>query len=322
VKILTRTICTLLLFFSSNLITAQNDIDAVVGDLLHIADEFASPAASGAAYQASAGWFTSAQSLAPWKFEVSVHGNGLIVPTSKKSSTIGNNEFSLLNIKGASNAKVPTAFGGPTDVYYEGTVMGNSFEFQALEGVDKGLIPHPFVQVTMGLPMESEFTVRALPEMTIDDVNFSTYGAGVKHNFSQYFMFNEPEDLQVSALITYSKFEVKYAFDPVNIPQVAVLDLIDVNGDLWLFEALASKRYEDFEIFGALGATNSNFAYAMDGSGPFLGNINTALETLGENELQFKGDIGFNLYFNKFKVSTMVTAGSFFNMNLGLHFRI
>ncbi|HEY9183796.1 MAG TPA: DUF6588 family protein [Salegentibacter sp.] len=298
---------------------SQEEEIRLAQDILFLADEFASPAASGAAYQAGAGWFTSAQSLDPWKFEVSVHANGLIVPSSKKTSSVSESNFQILEIENGSSVQIPTAFGEKTDINFVGY---KDEVIPALDGVDKGLIPHPFVQITMGLPFESEFTVRALPEMTIDDVNFSTYGAGIKHNFSQYFMFNEPEDLQVSALITYSKFEANYAFDPINIQDFAVLELIEVDGDLWLFEALASKRYENFEIFGALGATNSNFAYAMDGSGPFLGNINTALETLGEDELQFKGDIGFNLYFNKFKWSTMVTAGKFFNINLGLHFRI
>ncbi len=311
-----------LCFFVYNSANSQNDVEGVINDLLFIADEFASPAAEGAAYQAGAGWFTSSQSLEPWHFEVSAHANALIVPSSKKQTSISNSKLNVLELRDGNSAQVPTAYGATTDIYYQGQVMGESFEFQALEGVDKGFVPHAFVQVTMGLPYESEFTVRALPELTVDGVAVSTYGAGVKHNFSQYFRFNEPEDLQVSALITYSKFDANYQFEPKDIPMVAVLDLVDVDANIWLFEALASKRYEDFEIFGALGATNSTFGYQMDGSGPFLGDINTALETLGDSELQFKGDIGFNLYFNDFKVSTMATAGKFFNVNMGLHFRI
>lgn len=321
-KNLLKPLCVFMLFASPNFLSAQNDVEGVVGDLLFLADEFASPAAAGAAYQAGAGWYTSGATLKPWEFEVSVHANALFIPSSRKFGTVSNSEFRVLNIKGSSNARVPTAFGESTDVYYEGSVLGNSFEFKAFDGIDKGFVAHPFAQITMGLPYETEVTVRALPELTVDGVNVSTYGGGIKHNFSQYFRFNEAEDLQVAGIITYSKFDVKYAFEPVDIPQVAVLDLIDVDANLWLIEALASKRYGEFEVFGALGATNSNFGYQMDGSGPFLGDVNTALEVLGDNELQFKGDIGFNLYFDKFKISTMVTAGKFFNVNMGLHFRI
>lgn len=321
-KNLFKSICVFLFFIASNFLSAQNEVERVVGDLLFLADEFASPAAAGAAYQASAGWYTSGATLEPWEFEVSVHANALFIPSSRKFGTISNSQLSLLNIKGASNARVPTAFGESSEIYYEGNILGNSFEFQAFEGVNKGFVAHPFAQITMGLPYETEVTVRALPELTVDGVNFSTYGGGIKHNFSQYFRFNNADDIQLAAIITYSKFNVEYAFEPIDVPQVAVLDLIDVDANLWLFEALASKRYGEFEVFGALGATNSNFGYQMDGSGPFLGDVNGALETLGDSELQFKGDIGFNLYFNKFKISSMVTAGKFFNVNMGLHFRI
>lgn len=321
-KNLLKPICVFMLIIAPNFLSAQNDVERVVGDLLFLADEFARPAAAGAAYQASAGWYTSGATLEPWEFEVSAHANALFIPSSRKFGTVSNSQLSLLNIKGASSAKVPTAFGEGSEVFYEGNVFGNSFEFQAFEGIGKGFVAHPFAQVTMGLPYETEVTVRALPELTVDGVNFSTFGGGIKHNFSQYFRFNQADDIQLAGVITYSKFDVNYAFEPVAIPEIAVLDLIDVDANIWLFEALASKRYGEFEVFGALGATNSKFGYQMDGSGPFLGDVNTALEVLGDNKLEFKGDIGFNLYFNKFKVSSMITAGKFFNLNLGLHFRI
>ena len=113
-KILTRTICTLLLFFSSNLITAQNDIDAVVGDLLHIADEFASPAPYGADYEASARWFPFVHSLVPRKFDVSFHANRRIFLTSTNTRTNGNNEFFLHKSQCASNANGQNAIAIPT----------------------------------------------------------------------------------------------------------------------------------------------------------------------------------------------------------------
>lgn len=308
--------------FYSNLTKAQsqNPVD-LIDDVLFLAGEFADPAAQGAAYQAGAGWFTSAQALNPWKFEVSIHGNALIVPSSKKMTSISNsNDLKYLQIQNDDRAQVPTAYGGSTEVYYEGAGIE---PFRALEGVDKGFVSHAFVQVTMGLPFETELTVRALPELTIDDVTFSTYGAGIKHNFSQYFKFNDEEDLQVAGIISYSKFDVGYGFNPVPLNEFSTtLDLIDVDANLWLFEVLASKRYDDFEIFGALGATNSEFDYVMGGDGDLIPAINSGLEVLGDSELQFKGDIGFNYYLPRFKISSMVTAGRFFNLNLGLHFRI
>lgn len=322
----------LFILFSVNSYAQEGDVAKFANEMLYIADEFAGPAAEGVAYQAGAGWFTSATALKPWKVEISFQGNALFVPSNRQSFTISNNNLAgvhqdggpILSLKGdESNAVVPTAFGGETDVYFEGTLLGESFEFQALEGVNKSVVAYPFVQANVGLPYETEFSARFLPQLTVDGVAITTYGAGVKHNFSQYFKFNNEEDFQAAAIIAYSKFDVEYEFSPVNIDNVVNLNLVNVNSNLWMASVMGSKLYGDsFEVFGALGATNSNFNYAMGGSGVALGPINSALRGLDQSQAQFKADLGFNLYFDRFKISTMATAGKFFHLNAGLHFRI
>ncbi|PRX42861.1 DUF6588 family protein [Salegentibacter salegens] len=322
----------LFLLFSVNSYAQEGDVTKFANEMLYIADEFAGPAAEGVAYQAGAGWFTSATALKPWKVEISFQGNALFVPSNRQSFTISNGDLAgvhesggpILSLKGdESNAVVPTAFGEETDVYFEGTLLGESFEFQALEGVNKSVVAYPFVQANVGLPYETEFSARFLPQLTVDGVAITTYGAGVKHNFSQYFKFNNEEDFQAAAIIAYSKFDVEYEFSPVNIDNVVNLNLVNVNSNLWMASVMGSKLYGDsFEVFGALGATNSNFNYAMGGSGVALGPINSALRGLDQSQAQFKADLGFNIYFNKFKISTMATAGKFFHLNAGLHFRI
>ena len=315
---------------------ANSDLDLFVNDMLFLADGFASPASESAAYQATAGWFTSARALEEWKVDVSLHANGIFVPSSKKEFTINNNDFAILQITGDDRAIVPTAFGAATDIQFEGErniVIEESDNlpipagteipispFDGIDGIDKGALVYPFAQVSVGLPYGTEIGVRALPSMEIDGSKFSTYGVGLKHNFGQYFRFNEEDDLQVAAVLSYNIFDVSYEFDPISIDQVVQLNLIDVSADVWMAEALASKRYENFEIFGALGVAMSDFEYEFGGNGIALSRLNSELTRLNDKEAQFKGDIGFNLYFDRFKISTMATAGKFVNLNLGLHF--
>lgn len=326
-------ISVLVMVLFSGSIYAQEDTDLQLftKDMLFLADNFASPAAESAAYQGTAGWFTSAAALDKWKVDVSFHGNALFVPSSKKEFSIGNGDFQILSIMGGDDkALVPTAFGGTTDVQFKGQInyMGQTYNienFDALDGIDKGALFYPFAQVSVGLPFETEIAVRALPELEVDGSKVSTYGVALKHNFSQYFggfHRKKNEDLQLAAVLSYNIFNVKYGFDPVAVPGVVTLNLIDVDADMIMGEVLASKRYENFEIFGALGVAKSNFGYEFDGSGIGLPLINEELKTLSDSEAQFKGDIGFNLYFSKFKISTMATAGKFFNVNLGLHFML
>ncbi len=305
-------------------VIAQEDQQTqLINDMLLVADNFAAPGAEGAALQSSAGWFSSASTLDKWKFEVSLHGNGLFVPSGKKNQLSSNRDFSILRFRGSDNALLPTVYGGDTDAVFEGSIFGQQFSFDAIDGLDKGMLIHPFPQVTVGLPYGTEVAVRFLPSIVVNDVGLSTYGAGVKHNFSQYLERRfDPEDFQFAAAATYSNFKVDYAFSQLSIPSLLELNRIDVDADLWFFQVLGSKLYDSFEVFGGLGVTLSQFEYKMGGTGSALPLLNQELAGLHGNSTKFKGDIGFNYYFNNFKISSMFTASNFFNANIGLHYRI
>lgn len=316
-------ICFLLAFGFTN---AQNDEEFLIEDMLLIAENFAAPGAEAAAIQSSAGWFSSAQYLGKWQFEISIHGNAVFVPGSKQTKLASNANFSILNLRGGSNALLPTVFGGDTDEVFEGEFLGQEFSFDAIDGLNKKVVIHPFPQVTVGLPYGTEVALRYIPRVEMDNVGVSTYGIGFKHNFAQYFKYSRPDDFQVAAVITYSNINIDYKYAPIGISAsgVNVLELnrIDVEADLWLLQALASKLYGNFEVFGAMGVTSSNFDYSMGGGGSLLPRLNDELGVLGGNDVKFKADLGFNYYVGNFKISSAFTAGSFFNANLGLHFRI
>jgi len=301
----------------------ENQQTLLVNDLLRVAENFASPGAEGAALQSSAGWFTSAQTMDKWKFEVSLHANALFVPSAKQKKLSNNRDFNILRFRGSENALLPTVYGGNTDAVFEGEIFGQNFSFDAIDGLGKEILIHPYPQVTMGLPYSTEVAVRYLPSIIFDGVGFSTYGIGFKHNFTQYFERKfDPQNFQFAAVATYSNFKVDYGFTQLSIPGFVALDRIDVNADLWLFQVMGSKLYNTFEVFGGLGLTSSNFDYQLDGTGSALPPINQALGGIKGSGTKFKGDVGFNYYFSNFKISTMFTASNFFNANLGIHYRI
>lgn len=326
----------LILLFSMNTVyaqTPQDQVDLLINDMLLVAENFASPGAEGAALQSSAGWFSSAATLDKWGVQISVHGNALFVPKGKQNQLSSNRDFQILNFRDDDNALLPTVFGGQTSAVFEGEfafdnpITGVSeaipFDFNAIDGLDKAVIIHPFPQVTVGLPYSTEVAVRYLPSVMVNDVGFSTYGIGIKHNLSQYIERRyHPEDFQLAVAATYSNFKVDYAFEQLSIPLLLELNRIDVDADLWLLQVLGSKLYNTFEVFGGLGVTHSQFGYVMGGTGEGLPLLNAALTGLDSGGAKFKGDIGFNYYFDKFKISTMFTASNFFNANVGIHYAI
>jgi hypothetical protein len=301
---------------------AQEDVNLLINDMLLIAENFAAPGAEGATLQSSAGWFSSASTLEKWQVEVSVHGNALFVPSSQQDKIINNNQFNNLTIVGANNALLPTVYGGDTDAAYEGSIFGQDFEFDAIDGLDKSVVLHAFPQVTVGLPYMTEIAVRYLPEIFINDVGISTYGVGLKHNFSQYIYKRlREDDFQFALVANYSNFKADYKFTPIDI-QIANLDRIDVDANMYNVQLIGSKLYDTFEVMGGFGYTNSEFDYAFGGTGGSLPTLNNQLGALGNSEGKFKGNIGFNYYVDKFKFSTVFSASGLFNANVGLHYRL
>ncbi|WP_029037176.1 DUF6588 family protein [Salinimicrobium xinjiangense] len=305
----------------------SEDVDKFINDILLVAGEFSAPAADGVGYQASAGWFSSASALEKWDFRFSVHGNALLIPSKRKTFYLSNSQLQLLQIQGAENVNLPTAFGGASSIMLSGNVnfMGQNIpvNFDAIDGIGRDYIPHAFIQVAVGVSAGTEITVRAMPEVTIDGVTASTYGLGVKHNLSQYFNpYNFERSLQLAFGVAYSKLDVAYQFEPQGAEGIVLLDQINVDADLFMGELIASKKMNFFEPFAAVGVMNSNFNYIFGGTGEYLGIVNNQVDKLEDSNFQFKGDLGFNLHYGPFRLSAMATVGEFFNANLGLHFKI
>ena len=51
------------------------------------------------------------------------------------------------------------------------------------------MVSSPVIQASVGLPLNSELTLRYLPEYSRNNIYFSNYGIGFKHDLLQYFSF-------------------------------------------------------------------------------------------------------------------------------------
>ena len=97
-----------------------------------------------------------------------------------------NSDFNLVQIQNGELATLPTVLGGETATFFNLDVDGGENEFQALEGVGETQLFNPFLQVSVGLWREIEFTVRYSPDIVVSDIEYGLFGAGLKHSISQY----------------------------------------------------------------------------------------------------------------------------------------
>ena len=310
------------------------DVTNAILDMLYISSKYVSPAASASAYQSSSSWYSSAETIGKFKVDVSLHFNVLPIPDKQKNFTINNSELITMEVRGSQSAEIPTALGGDTSTFFDFFIEDEAYEWQAFEGVKQNVVAHPYLQASIGLWKETDITFRYSPKVTIETSSYEIFGAAVKHNFTQYFRNNEPDakPIELAVLASYSIFNLNLYFDEVAIKPVdpdpgteplTTINSIIIDANSWLFQLIASKKINKFELTGAIGFTKNDFNYRLGGDeGLFLDLFNELLSLLDENKSEFKGDIGVNYYFNKFHISSMVTIGKFPNINIALHYKI
>lgn len=322
----------LLFFLSLSCFSQKDNSRRFINDMLVLSGRFARPVTAGAGYQNSAGWFNSSEVLEPWGLRLSFQANALFVPSDKKSFTLKESSLSTLGIEGFDTAVLPTAFGGATNIYLRGTVIFQDFaqeelmeqevRFKAFDGVRLDYVPSAFLQGAIGLPAETELVLRGMPETKIGEVAASTFGIGLKHNIDQYFGRNRAGNFDFAIGAAYSKLKLDYEFAPREVENYLMMNLIEVDADLFLVELIGSRRWQVLELFAAVGAMDSKFNYHIGGDGYALAIVNSELEALADDTVNIKGDVGFNLHFGSFRFSTTATFGDFYNVNAGLHLEL
>ncbi len=324
--------------FSVTNLVSQNsntDLNNFVTDMIFMSKQYVSPAATASAYQSSGAWYTSAKSVGKFNVDVSFHINTLFIPNGQKSFLIKNSDFNSLVLQDPTTqeATIPTTLGGDTHVFFDFSIDDNQYELQAFEGVKMDVLAHPYLQATVGLWKETDITFRYSPKITIDASNYEIFGLAVKHTISQYFRPEKTNPIELAVLISYSTFDLNLFFDPVTIKPVGspsntepltTLEGVIIDANSWLYQVIASKKLNRFEINASAGVTQNKFNYLLSGKeGLVLDLFNNLLTLLDETKTQVKGDIGVNYFFktSKWYLSSTVSIGTFANANLAAHYR-
>lgn len=309
------------------------DVEDFLTDMVLISNQYVSPAADAAVYQSTASWHSSAASLKKFEVDVSLHVNVLPIPDKQKSFTVANSDFISVTLQdGSQNAILPTALGDDTATFFDFTIEDEVYEFQSFEGINKSVLYYPYIQASVGLWQETEVSVQYVPKITIDDSGYQTFGGAIKHNISQYFRNKEKTaPFEFAAQVSYSRFTSEILFEelaieasgPSDIPPLAVLNSLYVDADTWVFQAIGSKRLQQFELVGSMALANSKFDYTMGGRQSLvLDLLNEAFEALEDSEQLVKGTVGANYHFKSWYVSSLFTVGKFPNVNVSLHYKI
>lgn len=260
-------------------------------DATRLVEAYGKPLLKGLGLGMNSGWAHSAQTLKPLRFDIKVTGTAVVVPADDRTFDVTGIGLSS-NIRPADPGKVFTpSFSGSTDIYGpEMTVFdANNNELISFElppGVLESFVPTPQVQVTMGLPGNTDVTVRVAPKIRLGKHfgSVSLIGLGLKHNIIRDFVPAEnevPFDLALG--IGYSRLSYKKSLKvlPIegSVPQDAGqpddFTSQELFGDFdnYMFQVLLSKQFSILTPYASLGYNISSTRLGLRGNYPIVDGI-------------------------------------------------
>jgi hypothetical protein len=314
-------------------------IGHLLDDALFFSDKYITPATDAAVYQASSNWVTTPKKKALWDVSLSIHTNVFFVPKSDRNFIISNSDFSFFTIENATSAVVPTALGNDAQVWLVGqltTDPGNEttppttteVRLKSPEGIDQQTVVYPYLQGSIGLWYGTEFVAKYSTKVKLKKGYYQVYGAGLKHNLSQYFKKAEAKNYFFSAMFGYSKEDISFDFLDIQTENGS-LGIDKINGlvDTWQFQINASKQWKKFELMTAVIANTSDFEYKVSGSGVGEGTlaifkdlVNAKLEEIYKTKTNLIGELSGRYQISKFYVQTSFAFGKFVNSNFSIQY--
>jgi len=175
------------------------------------------PLSEGLLYGLTGAWNNSAQVKKPWELDISLVANGSFVPNNKLSKSIDISAIENLEVLGGqSRVEIPTILGSEeSEVTFVATLNGEEFVFDAPTGIglfSTNLLPNAFLQASLGLPLNSEFSVRIFPKIDVGGANLGVFGVGLKHELTETIKAIEHWPLHISLFGAFTRLNADYIF--------------------------------------------------------------------------------------------------------------
>jgi len=217
---------TLLICSSAISLSAQNEISDIfksgLTDLNTVANGYLKPAGNSLAAGLGSNWYNTAAVHKAWGFDLTVGASVVMAPQSDGTFDISG----LTNLKPtiAGTTLAPTFTGKGDGVgltLYQPSKLSNGsnnplsgqeiVSFTTPKGVSK-YIPAPTLQLTIGVPVINDVSIRWMPTVKVSNAEASLWGIGIKHNFKQWIPGIKLLPFDASVLVAYTQLNVKYGF--------------------------------------------------------------------------------------------------------------
>lgn len=317
------------------------------GDATKLIDAYSSPLFKAFGVGLNSGWNSTAHTKKPLRFDVRITASGVLIPNSDRNFDVSQIGLSnSVRVKPGSPNISPT-FGGngtPTMLEVFDDQNHKIDEFQLPSG-KSSIVPAPQVQLTIGLPFNTDVSLRGAPSIKVSDEvgRISMYGIGLKHNIMQDFAGPKnktPFDLSLafgfSRLNMHVPLDIKPADGAIPTPGTAPADFenqrVDAHFNSFEVQAIASKRFKSFIPFVSLGYNRTktyadavgNYPFTTDAIGGFrfYQTFTNPISITKRYLDHARADVGFQLNLGAFRFYASYAFSQYQSINTGFGFGI
>ena len=288
-KILNYCAAIALLTCGAATLNAQNQITNIfkagLTDLNTVANGYLKPAGNSFAVGLGSNWYNTADVHHVGGFDFTIGGSVVMTPTEDQSFDISGLKNLKPTVAGTTQAPSFAGSGNGTELYLQQPpYSGKIVSFTTPKGVSK-YIPTPTLQLTVGLPIINDVSLRWMPSVHASGTDISFWGVGVKHNFKRWIPGFKLLPFDASVLVAYTKLDIKYGFGSAITPKDLVTDQslltstdlsdmsygsqgMHINSRAFTTGLIFSKKFIFFTPYVGVGLIKTNYNVTMTGIYP------------------------------------------------------
>ena len=238
----------------------------------------------------NAGWTTSAETHGVLGFDLSVNASLASVPSVDQSFDVAALESEFQELEYLGGPEISPTVAGPSE---PGSTIGATFtnprtgqqerlfDLQMPEGTGFSMVPVPMVQGSVGIPGDTDLSVRLLPPITVqDELEVQLFGIGGKKEINSLLPAASALPVTLSLQAGYTQLDATVDFDVQ--PEVDADTENPYTAGEWdgqraefsssglTINALVGKDFPFVDLFGGLGWETSTVELATPGSYPVV----------------------------------------------------
>lgn len=263
---------TLLLLFFLSFSAKSQELEMLLlakDDANLLMKNYISPVMDGMMYSLNNGWYHTAKTHKKLGFDITINANAAIAPNSSKTFLFNVSDYQYLSLE-SGDSKIQTVMGSNNNSKIAVRIPdgnGGNFKVATIKmpdgiggDVPLNAVPSPMIQASVGIPFDTDISIRYLPKINTDEVEGNLIGFGVKHNLMQYLGPIDKLPLNVAIFGGYTTMSTTYIINKTS-NQEATFKL-----NAFTIQTIASLDFPFVTIYGSVGYDKGTSTLKLNGT--------------------------------------------------------